>query len=182
MTAEAVGERSGRPVQVGLALVREGLDLLLSASSWSLSDAEVRELVVDVTAQGGRLEAARGGLLREAVSREAPDARGQQGARTVNLLRSRCRVAPGRAAADVAIAKVTCPETGDLRAMGAALAAGEISREHVDVARWVPAPEQPDDATTRGPVVRQRAARSVPPVVVVTTPEQLAGKPGPVRP
>ena len=32
-------------------------------------------------------------------------------------------------------AKLTCPDTGTLRALGAALAAGEVSREHVDVGR-----------------------------------------------
>ena len=74
-------------------------------------------------------------MLRESVSREIPDARGEQGARTVNLLKSRCRVSARRASADVENAKLTCPDTGTLRELGAALAAGEVSREHVDVGR-----------------------------------------------
>ena len=74
-------------------------------------------------------------MLREAVSRETPDARGEQGARTVNLLKARCRVSPRRASADVENAKLTCPDTGTLRELGAALAAGAVSREHVDVGR-----------------------------------------------
>ena len=80
-------------------------------------------------------EAFRGGLLRESVSREIPDARGEQGARTVNLLKARCRVSARRASADVENAKLTCPDTGALRELGAALAAGAVSREHLDVAR-----------------------------------------------
>ncbi len=38
-------------------------------------------------------------------------------------------------AADVENAKLTCPDTGTLRELGAALAEGAVSREHVDVAR-----------------------------------------------
>ncbi|MCY7399739.1 MAG: 13E12 repeat family protein, partial [Nocardioides sp.] len=135
MSAELVGEWSGHPARAGLALVAQGLDLLLGASVWSVSDAELAEAVVGLTGQAGRVEAARAVLLRESVSREVPDARGRQGARTVNLLKARCRVAPGRASADVANAKVTCPESGELRGLGAALAAGQVSGDHLDGAR-----------------------------------------------
>ncbi len=74
-------------------------------------------------------------MLRESVSRETPDTRGEQGARTVNLLKSRCRVSPRRAGAGVKNAELTCPDTGTARELGAALAEGAVSREHVDVAR-----------------------------------------------
>ena len=100
-----------------------------------MSAAELGQALVASTSLGGRVEAFRGGLLRESVSREIPDARGEQGARTVNLLKARCRVSARRASADVENAKLTCPDTGALRELGAALAAGEVSREHVDVAR-----------------------------------------------
>ena len=100
-----------------------------------MSGAELSQAVVSLRSVAGRVEALSGGLLRESVSREAPDARGEQGARTVNLLRSRCRVSPKRASADVENAKVTCPDTGTLRGLGAALAEGAVSREHVDVGR-----------------------------------------------
>jgi hypothetical protein len=135
MAAEVVDDGSGHPLRRGLTTVRQGVDDLLDGSTWSVADRELGDLVVDVTTQIGRLEAAKARLVREHVSREAPDARGQQGARTVNLLKSRCRALPGRAAADVANAKATCPDTGDLRALGAAWEAGQTTREHVDVAR-----------------------------------------------
>ncbi len=119
----------------GLALVEQGVDDLLDAPLWPLSDAEVRERIVALDAQRARLDAARAALLRESVSREAPDARGRRGAVTKALLTDRCRVRPGRATADLANAAVTCPATGDLRALGAAWAAGQVSGEHVTVAR-----------------------------------------------
>ena len=100
-----------------------------------MSAAELRAALVACHVVGGRFEALRGALLRESVWREIPDARGEQGARTVNLLKARCRVSPRRASADVENAKLTCPDTGTVRELGAALAEGAVSREHVDVAR-----------------------------------------------
>ena len=135
MAAEAVGAGSGHPVLAALAQLDEILGTALEASTWSLSAAELGQALVGSTSLGGRLEAFRGGLLRESVSREVPDARGEHGARTVNLLKSRCRVSARRASADVENAKLTCPDTGTLRELGAALAAGAVSREHLDVAR-----------------------------------------------
>ncbi|GAB4065175.1 HNH endonuclease signature motif containing protein [Angustibacter speluncae] len=119
----------------GLALVEQGLDDLLGTPLWSLSDAEVRERIVAITVQEARLSAAKAALLRESVSREAPDARGRRGAVTKAVLTDRCRVSGGRAKADLENAAVTCPETGDLRGLGAAWTAGQVTREHVTVAR-----------------------------------------------
>ena len=135
MAAEAVGAGSGHPVLAALTLLDEILDGALGESTWSMSAVELSRAVVSVRSVAGRVEALSGGLLRESISRETPDARGEQGARTVNLLRSRCRVSPKRASADVENAKLTCPDTGTLRGLGAALAAGDVSREHVDVGR-----------------------------------------------
>ena len=135
MAAETVDAGSGHPVLAALAQLDEILGAALEAPTWSLSATELGQALVGYTSLGGRLEAFRGGLLRESVSREAPDSRGEQGARTVNLLKSRCRVSPKRASADVENAKLTCPDTGTLRELGAALAEGAVSREHVDVAR-----------------------------------------------
>ena len=131
MSVGAVGGRGAG----GLALVEQGVDDLLGAPLWSLSDSEVRERVVAITVQEARLSAAKAALLRESVCREAPDARGRRGAVTKAVLTDRCRVSGGRAKADLENAAVTCPDTGDLRALGAAWAAGQVSREHVTVAR-----------------------------------------------
>ncbi len=46
MVAELVGQWSGHPARAGLAMVRQGLDLVLGASVWSLSDTEVTEVLV----------------------------------------------------------------------------------------------------------------------------------------
>ena len=135
MAAETVDAGSEHPVLAALAQLDQTLDAALAASTWSMSESELREALVASTSLGSRSEALRGALLRESVARETPDARGEQGARTVNLLKSRCRVSPRRASADVENAKLTCPDTGTLRELGRALAAGAVSREHVDVAR-----------------------------------------------
>ncbi|GAB4062676.1 hypothetical protein GCM10028777_03140 [Angustibacter speluncae] len=118
-----------------VAAVTAGLDDLDAAPVWGLTDAELHEAIVDVTTQEARLAAQKARLLRESVSREAPDTRGRRGAVTKAVLTDRCRVRPGRAQADLANAAVTCPQTGDLRGLGGAWAAGAVSREHVDVAR-----------------------------------------------
>ena len=55
-------------------------------------------------------------------------------ASTAALLSWRLNVAPGRARADVAAARRTDPEDGQLTVLGAALGAGEVSLAHVDVA------------------------------------------------
>ena len=100
-----------------------------------MSESELREALVASTSLGGRSEALRGALLRESVARETPDASGEQGARTVNLLKSRCRVSPRRASADVENAKLTCPDTGTLRELGR---------------RWRPARCRASTSTSRG--------------------------------
>ena len=94
MAAETVGAGSGHPVFAGLALIEQGLNQVLQASTWSLDDRQVSDLIVGLTRIGARAEAARGAALRESICRETPDARGEQGARTVNLLKARCRVSP----------------------------------------------------------------------------------------
>ena len=48
----------------GLALVEQGVDDLLGAPLWSLSDAEVRERIVALDAQQARLDAAKAALRR----------------------------------------------------------------------------------------------------------------------
>ena len=135
MAAEVTGAGSGHPVFAGLALIEQGLDQVQESSTWSLDDRQVTALIVQLTRLGARTEAARGAALRESICREVPDARGEQGARTVNLLKARCRVSARRAGADVKNAKLTCLGAGTFRELGAALAEGAVSREHVDVAR-----------------------------------------------
>lgn len=115
----------------GLDLVRQGLDLLIEASAWSLGTGEVRDALVDLDTQRKRAEAARLALVRESVAREDGPA---PGALTRRVLQQRCRLTTARAGADLANAALVAP-TGTLPALGAALATGQVSREHLDVAR-----------------------------------------------
>ena len=71
MAAETVGAGSGHPVLAALAQIERASAPALEASTWSLSDGRGGPaLIVQVIA--GRLEAVRGALLRESVSRETP--------------------------------------------------------------------------------------------------------------
>ncbi|GAB4063085.1 HNH endonuclease signature motif containing protein [Angustibacter speluncae] len=135
MSVGAVGGADPGGATGALAAVTTGLDDLAAAPVWQLTDAELHGAIVEVTAQEARLAAQKSRLLRESVSREAPDARGRRGAVTKAVLTDRCRVSGGRAKADLENAGITCPATGDLRALGQAWAAGQVTREHVDVAR-----------------------------------------------
>src|SRR5690242_11128168 len=122
MSVGVEGESGRGGVTGAVAAVTAGLDDLDAAPVWGLTDAELHEAIVDVTTQEARLAAQKARLLRESVSREAPDTRGRRGAVTKAVLTDRCRVRPGRAQADLANAAVTCPQTGDLRGLGGAWA------------------------------------------------------------
>ena len=76
MAAEAGDAGSEHPVLAALAQLDETLDAALAASTWSMSESELREALVASTSLGSRSEALRGALLRESVARETPDARG----------------------------------------------------------------------------------------------------------
>ncbi len=118
-----------------VAAVASGVDDLATVPLWSAPDGELRDALAAVVEQESRLGAAKARLIRECVAREAPDTRGRRGAVTRAVLTDRCRVSRGRATADLENAAVTCPVSGDLRALGAAWATGEVTREHVVVAR-----------------------------------------------
>ncbi len=127
-------------------VLSDGAAALLAAPVWSLSVAEKVEALVEVERAGRAVEAARLGLVRCLEGEELL----RVGATSVaGLLRSRCRVGPGRARADVEAARAVDPDVpavgpgavtsaGDVRGalvgMGAALLAGEVSRPHLDVA------------------------------------------------
>lgn len=116
----------------GLALLTEAVDVLVGASpGWSMADREVRDALVGLDTQAKRVEAARLALVRESVAREQGPHRGRQ---TRRLLVRRCHATAARAHADVANADLIGVD-GDLPGLGAALAAGQVAREHVDVAR-----------------------------------------------
>jgi hypothetical protein len=119
-------------VDRGLALLREGIEALAGARTWSRSPEEVRAALAEATRLGHALEAVRLDLVRASV---AADDGAEPGRETRQWMQAELRVSAGRARGDVENAALLDPDTGTLRQMGAALAAGQVSRDHVDVAR-----------------------------------------------
>lgn len=116
----------------GLAVVREGLAMVLGARGWSLSAAQARHALTEAEALRGPCEAAYLHVIRAALAAEAG---ARPGYETAAFLKDRCRMTGSRARADVEAATLCDPETGTLAELGQALEHGEISRDHVDVAR-----------------------------------------------
>jgi hypothetical protein len=134
---DAAGQPPRHAVFAALDLVRQGLSQLDGAATWSLSDAEVRDAVADLSRVRSGVEAVWLGLVRDLDARPeaVPGARAGAVART--FLVHRVRLDARQAAKDVAAAKAIDPDGGVLSELGAALAAGEVTRGHVDAAATV---------------------------------------------
>jgi hypothetical protein len=115
--------------QEAVAKVRQGLAELRDVSLWTLSDADSRELVASLFGLSGSLHASYLAALADLDSRPAAVAGARPGKIGVTFVRDRLRGA--HAAADLAAAHAL---SEDLPGLGAALAAGDASRDHVDVA------------------------------------------------
>jgi hypothetical protein len=141
MTATATATTEGdttagsprHDVLSGIDQIEVGVGRVLAASAWTLTDAQVRESLVAVSAAVAQAEAARLALIRVLDERPGSVPGAQRGREAATFLVHRLRVDPGRAAADVAAAHALDPTNGTLRGVGAALAAGEISRDHAGV-------------------------------------------------
>lgn len=118
-----------------LTLVEAGVTKALAgyAHDLSLTDAHLRSSLLWWSRLSCQVEAVRLAAVRACVSRE-PAGR-TQGRATRALLEDECRRGSGQASVDVKSAELLDPDTGALRQMGAALAAGEISAEHLRNAR-----------------------------------------------
>ncbi len=100
--------------------------------AWALSAVEKARALEELAAARRTADGAHLALLRSLTRADAAEL----GATSVPALVSwRLRVPAGRARADVEAATVTDPDTGELRGLGAALVAGEVSMGHVDVGR-----------------------------------------------
>jgi hypothetical protein len=119
----------GMSVRGAMAKIQEGLAELTDASLWALSDAESRELVVLAAGVRSAAEAVYLKTVLDLDTRPDAVAGARPGKVAVTFLRQRLR--RSRAAADVTAAHTL---EDDLPRLGDALAAGEVSREHVDVA------------------------------------------------
>ena len=99
--------------------------------AWSLTPVQ-RVVALEQLARARRvLDAGHLALVRSLLEQDAAEL---SGTTLKGLLSARLRVTPARAAADVRAARATEPETGELRALGRVVAAGEASLAHVDVA------------------------------------------------
>jgi len=132
-------EQGGSPLgadRVG-ELLSQVMGLLAEAGQvrgWSASDEQVLANVRLGHQAVAVVEGLRLGLVRQLQSRPeaVPGASGGKAAAT--FLVQALRVSPVQAGRDVATAVAIDPQVGELPLLGAALAAGEISREHADVA------------------------------------------------
>jgi hypothetical protein len=134
------GDSAGDPlsspdlVEESISLVRQGLSRLRDARLWTRSDAQARDLV-DATLQlTAQVQAAYLAAVRDLDTRPdaVPGARAGDVAKTYLIHRG--RVSPAQANTDLTAARATDPDNGHLPALGAALADGQASRAHVDVA------------------------------------------------
>lgn len=117
-----------------LDVVRSGLEWVREATAraWSLSEDELRESVAALYAARGAFEASTlaAVLVLDGRPEAVPGAPLDRAAST--FLQQRMRLDPRQATTDVRAAHVLDAADGELPLVGAALAAGEISREHAD--------------------------------------------------
>ena len=136
--SDPLGGVGGDPVLGALAAVRAATAELSRARLWSRSDAAARIGVRDGFAAAQALQAAWLGLVADLDSRPeaVPGARAGTVAQT--FLRAVLLRTGGQASADVRAAHALLPDAdpgaGGMPSLGAAFAAGTVSREHVDVA------------------------------------------------
>ena len=117
-----------------LAVIREVASGLVGRPTWSLSDAQMRSSVAEADAAVAAMQAARLSLIRDLDARPDAVAGARPDKTAATFLVHACRVSPGQAYRDVAAAHAIDPDGGQLPQLGAALAAGEVSRAHVEVA------------------------------------------------
>ncbi|MGB9377206.1 MAG: DUF222 domain-containing protein [Mycobacteriales bacterium] len=115
------------PAFTAVRTVHAGLDSLTETGSWSLSNADVGEVLAEIATAEARLGAARLALVAEADRRnlgvcEATD--------TAGWLRARLLVGPGEARRSVTLAGVLSSQCA---ATGSALCRGVLSVEHARV-------------------------------------------------
>ncbi len=131
------------PAYLAAALqeIRDGIGDVLDARGAALTSAQARRLVREVTAVGNQLYGAQLHALRVLTGHpDTPPTRGQtsqsgpanQSVKT--YLTAGLHLDPAHAGRDLAAARLLDPDTGDLPAVGAALAAGVIGPDAVAVA------------------------------------------------
>lgn len=122
------------PVLCAPSAIADAAASLLASSGASLSLAELQGAYLAMHAAEAAVAAAKQHLVRMLVDHERPHPRKATGVQTKGWLERAVRLGRGAASEEVAAARATDPDRGALRGMGAALAAGEVTRPHLDVA------------------------------------------------
>ncbi len=131
-----------------LTSARQSLTSVHDAVCWSLSDDETRAALVEATRLQAVVRAAYLKLLAESARRDVPrtgatdtaetgatDTEPAKGsAETCGWLAAQCTMSAGRVRADLREATALDPDTGALRAMGAALSTSAVTTEHAAIA------------------------------------------------
>jgi hypothetical protein len=148
------GGGDGSAVDATLVTCLELLRGILARPGFAFSDREVRENLRTLCGLAAAvLDAVKLGFVAELDSRPGAVPGARAGGGALRFLTEGLRQSRGSAMRDVRAAAAVSSADPDLPAMGAALAAGEVSREHLDVAvatlRRVPSPLRrklvPDD-------------------------------------
>jgi Domain of unknown function (DUF222) len=122
------------PVGDALTRVRAGLADLAGARLWARSDGQSRDLVAQLAELSAVVQSTYLTAVRDLDSRPGAVAGAVAGKGAVTFLIHRCRISPGQAGLDVAAARAVDPDGTVFPQLGAALAAGQVQRAHVDVA------------------------------------------------
>lgn len=115
------------PVLAQQLLVLAGLDGLVEANCWSLSDDDVAAALDNYAAMEARIAAAKLGLVSEVDGRNLGV---QEATSTAGWLRGRLRIHPGEASR---MAKLSMAVRSECQATGVALSAGSLSAGHAQV-------------------------------------------------
>src|SRR5512142_462084 len=137
MSDEALvgGPGPGGPrIDAALARSVEALKEFLARPGYAFSNAEVLANLRAVHAFLGTVNAAYLGLVGELAARPEALPGVLPGKTAVTFLREGLRIAGPQAGRDVRAATAIASAAAELPAMGQALAAGTVSREHLDVA------------------------------------------------
>ena len=132
MSEERGGRNAVHPLLAAGPRAADAAAEALAASGLSLSRGDLRGAMVSLHSAQQALEAARLHVVRLLAAAEDPGP--HPGAPTRHFLADALGIGAGAARADLEAARATDPDTGILREMGGALAAGEVTRRHVDVA------------------------------------------------
>jgi hypothetical protein len=128
-------------VALATAQVPDALGHALAASTVGMSQAQARALLLGLDVQERRMHALRLRLVAESAAHDGRPREAAGGERqsdvavpTAAWMRARLRVTAGRARGEVRAAALVDPVGGELRELGAALALGTTSAEHLRVA------------------------------------------------